>query len=154
DTWYALVEPRGETWGTAGVSRVSARAKARIKLAETGLGCLSIPDVFHLIHDLVKSYAWAMLGRLRHARQALSQAQERLRLCQGADPSGAEAQQAQAVVEARATQVQPWETVDSPYRPPLESVSRLGHPWRLVDSTRQTSHEVEHQVQAEIAALE
>ena len=28
------------------------------------------------------------------------------------------------------------------------------HPWRLVDSTRQTSHEVEHQLQAEIAALE
>ena len=28
------------------------------------------------------------------------------------------------------------------------------HPWRLVDSTRQTSQEVERQLQAEIAALE
>ena len=97
---------------------------------------------------------WLILGRLRHARQALSQAQERLRMCQGADPSGAEAQQAQAVVEARAAQVQHWETVDSTYRQHLESVSLLVHPWRLVDSTRQTSHEVEHQLQAEIAALE
>ena len=96
----------------------------------------------------------AILGRLRHARQALSQAQERLRMCQGSDPSGAEAQQAQAVVEARAAQGQPWETVDRPYRQHLASVSLLVQPWRLVDSTRQTSHEVEHQLQAEIAALE
>src|SRR5262249_8492018 len=125
-----------------------------IKLAETGLGCRSIPDGFHLIPALVKSYAWAMLGRLRHARQALSQAQERLRLCQGADPSGAEAQQAQAMVEACAAQVQHGETVDSPYRQPLESVSLLVHPWRLGDATRQTSPEVAHQWQAEIAARE
>ena len=154
DTWYALVEPRVETLGTPGGSLVSDRAKALIKLAETGLGCLSIPDVFPLIHDLVKSYALAIVGRLRHARQALRQAHERLRRCQGADPSGAEAQQAQAVVEARAAQVQHWETVASTDRQHLESVSLLGHPWRLVDSTRQTSHEVEHQLQAEIAARE
>ena len=114
DTWYARVEPRVETWGTAGVSLGSDRAKARIKLAETGLGCLSIPDVLHLSHDLVKSSSWAMLGRLRHARQALRQAQERLRRCQGSDPRGAAAQQAYAGVEARAAQGQPWETVDSP----------------------------------------
>jgi hypothetical protein len=33
---------------------VSDRAKALVKLAQTGLGCLSIPDVFHLSHDLAK----------------------------------------------------------------------------------------------------
>ena len=57
DTWYALVEARLETLGTDVLYLVSDRAKALIKLAETGLGCLSIPDVFHLIHDLVKSYS-------------------------------------------------------------------------------------------------
>ncbi len=133
---------------------VSDRAKALIKLAETGLGCLSIPDVFHLTHELVKSYSLAILGRLRHARQALSQAQERLRRSQGIDPSGMEAQQAQVVVEASAVQVQHWETVDSAYRPHLENVSLMVHPWRLVDSTRQTSQAVEHQLHAEITALE
>jgi hypothetical protein len=139
DTWYALVKTRLETLGTEVWYLVSDRAKALIKLAETGLGCLSIPDLFHLIHELVKSYSWAILGRLRHARQALKQAQERLRMCQGSDPSGAEAQQAQAVVEACAAQVQHWETVESAYRHHLERVSLLMHPWRLVDSTRQTS---------------
>src|SRR6266436_8541542 len=153
DTWYALAETRLETLGTDVLYLVSDRAKALIKLAETGLGCLSIPDVFHLTHELVKSYALAILGRLRHARQALSHAQERLRRCQVADPSGAEAQQAQAVVEASAAQVEHWETVDRAYRQHLENVSLLVHPWRLLDSTRQTSHEVEHQLHAEITAL-
>ncbi len=48
------------------MSLVSDRAQARIKLAETGLGCLRIPEVFHRIHALVKRDAWAILGRLRH----------------------------------------------------------------------------------------
>jgi len=154
DTWYALVETRLETLGTEVLYLVSDRAKALIKLAETGLGCLSIPDLFHLIHELVKSYSLAILGRLRQARQALSQAQECLRLCQVSDPSGAEAQQAQAVVEARAVQVKHWETVDRAYRQHLERVSLLVHPWRLFDSTRQTSQDVERQLHAEIEAIE
>ena len=154
DTWYALVETRLETLGTDVLYLVSDRAKALIKLAETGLGCLSIPDLFHLTHELVKSYSLAILGRLRHARQALSQAQERLRQSQEIDPSGMEVQQAQAVVEASATQVQHWETVDSAYRQHLENVSLIVHPWRLSDSTRQTSPAVEHQLRAEITALE
>jgi hypothetical protein len=145
ETGSALVEARGETLGTDVASLVSDRAKALITLAETGLGGLSIPDVFPLIHELIKSYAWAILGRLRHARQALHQAPERLRMCQGSDPSGAEAQQAQAVVEACAAPGQPWETAESASRHHLERVSLLVPPWRLVDSTRQTSHAVARQ---------
>lgn len=154
DTWYTLVEARVATLGTDVWSMVSDRAKALIKLAETGLECLSIPDVFHLMHDLVKSYSWAMLGRLRHAREALRHAQEYLHRCQVSNPSGEEAQQAQVVVEARAAQVQHWATVESTYRQHLECLSLLVHPWRLVDSTRQTSQLVEEQLHAEITALE
>ena len=50
--------------------------------------------------------------------------------------------------------MQHWDTVESTDRQPLERVSLLVHPWRLVDSTRQTSQEVEDQWQAEITALE
>jgi hypothetical protein len=78
---------------------VSERAKALIKLAEKGLDCLSIPDVFPLIHDLVKSYSRAICGPLRHARQALSQARESLLTCQASPRSSEEVQQAQAKVE-------------------------------------------------------
>ncbi len=39
---------------------VSDRAKALIQLAEQGLECLSMPDFFHLVHDMVKSYSLAI----------------------------------------------------------------------------------------------
>jgi hypothetical protein len=154
DTWYTLVEARLKTLGTDVLYVVSDRAKALIKLAETGLGCLSIPDLFHLTHELVKSYSLAILGRLRHARQALHHAQECLRRCHMSDPNSVEAQQAQAVVEASAAQVEHWETAERTYRQHLENVSLIVHPWRLCDSTRQTSADVAQQLDAELAALE
>ena len=146
DTWYALVKARRAGLGVEVLYLVSDRAKALIKLAETGLECLSMPDVFHLIHELVKSSSLSIGSRLRQARQALQQAQEQR--------SGAEAQQAQAVVAACEAEVTHWETVHSAYRHHRESVSLTVHPWRVFDSTRQRSEEVERQLHAEIDALE
>src|SRR5437870_1122081 len=70
DTWHTLAKARLETLGVRVLYLVSDRAKALIKLAETGLECLSIPDLFHLLHDLVKSYSLAICSRLRQAQQA------------------------------------------------------------------------------------
>src|SRR5256885_7281224 len=153
-TWHTRVKARLEGLGTEVLYLVSDRAKALIKLAETGLDCLSIPDLFHLIHDLVKSYSLAIASRLRQVRQALSQAQECLDTCQASDPGGDGVQQAQALVEASEAEVAHWEGVHSTYRHHLETVSLIMHPWRLLDSTPQTSQEVERQLQAEIAAIE
>jgi len=154
DTWQTFAAARLKQLGSGVLYLVSDRAKALIKLAEIGLGCLSIPDVFHLSHELVKSYSLAILGRLRHARQALRQAQERLRACAASPPSSAEAQQAQAFVEARAAEVKRWESVHSAYRHHLERMLLLLHPWGLCDSRRQTSAEAERQVHAELRAIE
>ncbi len=153
-TWYTLVEARLKTLRTRVLYLVSDRAKALIKLAETGLDCLSIPDLFHLIHDLVKSYSLAIYSRLRHARQALSQDQERLKKCRASDPNSAESQQAQVVVEAREAEVERWETVGSTYRHHLLTLALIMHPWRLLDSTPQTSADVERQLHAEVEAIE
>src|SRR4029434_11014134 len=154
DTWHALVKARLETLGVRVFYLVSDRAKALIKLAETGLECLSIPDLFHLLHDLVKSYSLALCSRLRQAQQALKQAQERLATYQAAQLDSPEFQRAQALVEMSDAEVKRWQRVHSAYRNHLETLSLILHPWRLSDSTRQRSPEVEGQLQAEIAALE
>jgi hypothetical protein len=57
-------------------------------------------------------------------------------------------------MEAQAAEVQRWQHVRSAYRNHLENLSLLMHPWRVSDSTRQTSQDVECQMQAEVAALE
>jgi hypothetical protein len=153
DPWAALGETRGETVGTDGLSLGSARAKARRKLAATGRGGLRIPEVFPLLPALVTRSSLALLGRLRPARQAVRQAQERLRRCQGSAPGGAQAPQAQAVVEARAAQGPHGEPVDRASRQHRARGLRLVQPGRLFAAPRQTSHAVARQLPAEIAAL-
>ena len=133
---------------------VSDRAKALVKLAQTGLDCLSIPDLFHLSHDLAKGYSLSIFGRLRQAQQVLAQARQRLEALQASQPGSAQVQQAQASVEAYEAVVARWQGVRSAYRQSLSNLSRIMHPWRLVDSTRQTSQEVERQLHVELQALE
>src|SRR4029450_4034779 len=137
DTWYACINARLKTLGIGVLYLVSDRAKALVKLAQTGLGCLSIPDMFHLSHDLAKGYALSIFGRLRQAQQALAQARQRLETLQASPPGSAQVPQAQsggAASEALGTR---WQGVRLAYRHSLANLSRIMHPWRLVDSTHQ-----------------
>jgi Family of unknown function (DUF6399)/IclR helix-turn-helix domain len=153
-TWYGGVNGRLKTFGTEVLYLVSDRAKALVKLAHTGLGCLSIPDVFHLSHDLAKGYALAICSRLRQAKRALAQAKACLEALQGCPPHRDQIAQAQALVEAGEASVKHWQGVRRAWRQHLATLSRIVHPWRLADSTRQTSQEVEHQLHAALQALE
>jgi hypothetical protein len=60
-TWQALVQ---QALGPAVEVKylVSDRAKALVKLALEGLGCRSVPDLFHALRDLGK-HVGAHLGR-------------------------------------------------------------------------------------------
>ena len=77
-TWFDRTNERLTTFGTQVLYMVSDRAKTLIKLAHTGLRCPSIPDLFHLGHDLAKGYALCIFGRLRHAKRDLEQAKQGL----------------------------------------------------------------------------
>jgi hypothetical protein len=154
DTWDGMVKARLKTLEVGVLYLVSDRAQALIKLAQTGLACLSIPDLFHLSHDLAKSSSLAVFSRLRHAQQALTQARQRLATLPASPAGSAQAQQMQALVEASEAEVQRWQGVRSAYRHGLGNLSLILHPWRLVDSTRQTSNDVERRLQAEVKALE
>jgi IclR helix-turn-helix domain len=94
DTWYGGINGRLKTFGPAGLSLVSDRAKALVKLAHTGLGGLRIPDLLPLSHDLAQGYSLAIFGRLRQAQQALAPAQQRLEALQACPPASEQAQQA------------------------------------------------------------
>ena len=132
DTWYDRANDRLTTFGTEVLYVVSDRAQALIKLAHTGWGCLSIPDLFPLSHDLAKGYSLAIFGRLRHAQRDLEQAQQRLETWQKrAQAEHAQVAQVQAQVAACATSVTHWQGVSSSWRQHLSNVSRILHPWRL-----------------------
>jgi hypothetical protein len=150
DTWYGRINGRLKTLGIGVLYLVSDRAKALVKLAHTGLDCLSIPDLFPLNHELAKGYALSIFGRLRQAQQALAQARQRLESLQASQAGSAQVQQAQASVEACEAVMARWQGARSTYRQRLANLSRSMHPWRLGDATRQTSQEVACQLHVEI----
>jgi hypothetical protein len=155
DTWFDRANDRLKTFGTEVLYMVSDRAKALIKLAHTGLGCPSIPDLFHLSHDLAKSYSLCIFGRLRQAKRDLEHATQCLEtLQQNAQAERGPIEQGQARVAACATTLNHWQGVGRVWRQRLSNVSCILHPWRFLDSTRQTSQEVEEQLRAELAAIE
>jgi hypothetical protein len=155
DTWFDRANARLTTFGTEVLYLVSDRAKALIKLAHTGLGCPSIPDLFHLSHDLAKGYSLCIFGRLRQAKRDLEQAKQRLETVQKkAQIDRVQVAQTQAQVAVCATSVHHWREVGSAWRQRLSNLSRILHPWRLADSIRQTSQEVEEQLRAELKAVE
>ena len=106
-------------------------------------------------HDLAKGYSLCIFGHLRQAKRDLEQAQQCLeKWPKSAQVEPAQVAQAQARVAACATSVNHWQEVGRAWRQHLSNVSRLLHPWRLADSIRQTSKEVEEQLRAELKAIE
>src|SRR5262245_55529108 len=117
DTWDGLVKARLKTFGVGVLYLVSDRAKALVKLAHTGLGCLSIPDVFHLGHDLAKGYSLAIFGRLRQAKRELEHAKQGLEKVQKhIQTDSAQVAQAQSRLAACATSVHHWQEVGRAWR--------------------------------------
>jgi Family of unknown function (DUF6399)/IclR helix-turn-helix domain len=154
-TWFDRTNERLTTLGTEVLYLVSDRAKALIKLAQKGLRCPSIPDLFHMGHDLATGYSLCIFGRLRQAKRELEQAKQCLeKLQKKVQAEPAQVTQAQARVAACATSVHHWQAVGRAWRQHLSNVSCILHPWRLADSMRQTSKEVEEQLRAELTAIE
>src|SRR6266702_5724207 len=153
-TWKAGVEARLTALGTGVRYLVSDRAKALIQLAEKGLECLSMPDFFPLMHDLVKSSALAIGQHLRQAQQELKKAKAALASLQGQPQADQDDSEAKALVEARQAEVTRWEEAHTTYRGHLETLSLTLPPFRISDSAPQTSAQVASQLQAAVEAIE
>lgn len=153
-TWHALVDKRLTALKAQGRYLVSARAKALIQLAEKGWECLRMPDCFHLVHDIVKSYSLALGRRLQQARQELSKAAARLQKLHKVDMKGDASREATHQMEAKQAEVTRWEVFQDTYRQQLETLSLTLHPFGLDDSAPQTSTQVEARLDAQVEAIE
>ena len=151
-TWKELVDERLKALGTGILYMVSDRAKALIQLAEQGLECLSMPDFFHVIHELTKSYSLAIGRHLKQAHQDLTKAQMPWRDARAAPTCIMLPQRSQRWW--RRAKVQQWEAVQHTYRHHLETLSLTLHPFRIADSTPQTSAQMASQLYAVVDAIE
>jgi hypothetical protein len=153
-TWQALLEERLKGLGTSVRYLVSDRAKGLVQLAEQGLECLSMPDFFHVVHDIVKSYSLTIGRHVRQAQQELTKATEALARLQEQPHTAPDAPEAQALVAARLAEVQQWAEVQRTYRHHLETLSLTLHPFCIAASTPQTSAQVASQLHAAVEAIE
>jgi Family of unknown function (DUF6399)/IclR helix-turn-helix domain len=153
-TWKALVEERLKGLGTGGLYGGSDRAKALIQLAEQGLECLSMPDFFPVMHEIIKSSSLALGRHRRHAYQALKQAQEALARCQERPHAEHDGLEATMLGAARHTEVSHWEEAHNSSRSLVETLSLTLHPFRIADAAPQTSAQVASHLQATVAAIE
>lgn len=113
-----------------------------------------MPDLFHLIHELVKGYGPASCRRLRPARQAFNPARERCEQCRASDPTNEASLPAQVVVDACQVEVKRWEGLRHTYRDHLMRFSLIVQPWRVEDSTPQDAQEMQLRLAALIKAFE
>jgi hypothetical protein len=108
-TWKAVVDERLTARGTPGRSGVSDRATALMQRAAQGLECLSLPDGFHLVPEIVKGSALALGRRVSQAHPARTAAQEALARLQGRPQAAPEAPEAKAVVDTRPAAATRWD---------------------------------------------
>ena len=153
-TWHALVDKRLNALGAQVRYLVSDRAKALIQLADKALECLSMPDLFHLVHDIVKSYSLALGRQLRQARQELFKAEERLRRHSEVETRCQAYREAQQQVETQQADVTRWEAIQGEYRQRLATLTLTLHPCGIDDSAPQTSMQGETRLLAQVEAIE
>ena len=79
-----------------------------------------MPDFFHVVHELIKSYSLAIGRHLRQAHQDLKQAQEALARCQERPHAAHDAPEATLLVAARQTEVRRWDGAHHSDRGSLE----------------------------------
>ncbi|HSX79933.1 MAG TPA: hypothetical protein VLQ80_15340, partial [Candidatus Saccharimonadia bacterium] len=154
EPWHGRGKARLDPLKPRVLSLVSARAQALIKLAETGLECPSIPEVFPLLYALGQGYSLALSRQWKAAHQALSHVQAQLAKRPASGTSETEAQAAQSAVAACEAEVSHGAQVREAYRAHLKAMSLPVFPWRVTDSTPQTSQEVAVPLTAAVAAIQ
>lgn len=129
---------------------VSDRAKALVKLALEGLGCRSIPDLFHALRDLGKHFG-AHIGRqMSHLEKQLSQASAKLIQLQAQNPTTPVDQEKLVQLQAQYDGLQ---ATLSAYHAAMQQLSLCVHPFAVDGSGFQSATAVITSLQQQLQVL-
>ena len=106
---------------------VSDGARALVKLAISGLGCVSVADLFHALRALGRP-----MGRsLGQQATALKKQQDKLRQQLNKHREGSDRQALQALIECNEAALQQVQQDEQTYHEALEKISQTIHPVTL-----------------------
>lgn len=147
-TWWEQVSEWFDRERWDGRALVSDGAKALVKLALNGLGCPSVPDVFHLLSGLSKTMGTAIA---RH-RVQLQKQQHTLQAQLKVPPSSSTTETA-AQITALQAQQQTLETDYQDYQQSLHALSQAIHPFDLNTGESQLGLELPPALQTPLDTL-
>ncbi|MGF1600898.1 MAG: DUF6399 domain-containing protein [Thermosynechococcaceae cyanobacterium] len=129
---------------------VSDEAKALVKLALSGLGCPSVPDVFHLLYAFSKSMGSAIARKQAQLQKQHHALQQKLK----ATSSAAKVAEVDAQITALQAQQQTLETDHQGYQQSIYKLSQAIHPVHIETCKPQLGLELSTVLKAPLATLE
>jgi hypothetical protein len=129
---------------------VSDAAKALVKLALSGLGCASLPDVFHLLYALSKSMGSAISRKQAQLQKQQQTLQQKLK----ATSSAATRIEVETQITALQAQQQTFETEHQEYHQSIHKLSQAIHPFHIETCEPQMGLELSKTLTAPLATLE
>lgn len=133
-TWLEQVQQWWESGQWHCHYLVSDGAQALVKLAVSGLGCVSVADLFHALRALGRPIGRALASQ--SAALQRQQAKLHKQLSNSSDLSTS--QSLQALVESHAVEQQRLEQDEQTYHDALEQISQIIHPFSLDSQQWQT----------------
>lgn len=138
ETWLSKVQ---QSFGQAVEVKylVSDRATALVKLALVGLGCRSIPDLFHALRDLGKQIGSSLGRQLGQLDKQLSQANA---FVAQLPSSGKQSQAQQRKIAQLRTQYDNIQSAQAAYRTTMQQLSMCVHPFAIDGTGFQSATQV------------
>ena len=136
ETWLEKAKKVADKYGIEFKYFVSDRAKQLIQLATQGFKCLSVPDLFHASHELVKQFGLSLKRKKADIEKKIAKEMIQLtlliKLSQDTSPQ-------KAIIEELENQQTGIEKSISAYRDILHRISITLHPFDIKDSSQVTS---------------
>jgi hypothetical protein len=143
ETWMEKVQKTINELGISIKYVVSDRAKALIKLALKGIGCQSIPDLFHASNEIVKLLGLSLNRKYAAVQDKIAKATATLSLLIELSKGVNEIKKQQLVVNNLNNEQQIIESAISRYKEVLHKLSKIVHPFDITDTSKQTSAQVQ-----------
>ncbi|MEM8643228.1 MAG: DUF6399 domain-containing protein [Cyanobacteria bacterium P01_G01_bin.54] len=149
EDWSTAIAPLSEQSGWRCHGMVSDGAKALIKLAIEGLGCVSVPDLFHAMRALGQPIVSALGRQQGQLNKAMSKANERLSKRISA---ANRAKTQEEIVELKAQQATL--TADkTTYDQAIQDISQRLHPFDIQTGQGQTFQDIKQQLSTPLERL-
>lgn len=149
-TWQERVQAAVTPMGLQVRYVVSDRAKALIKLALKGLGCPSVPDLFHALRDLAKVMGVSLGLKLAQVEDKLRHTQQQLSVLEA---KGHDTHVQQRLLTHLSGQVDALRADQVTGQRTLQQAAQAVHPFTVVDSRAQSSAQVKSSLHQAVATL-